>query len=267
VGTWHDEVVLQGEVGDGFNQEDGRLLNHRIGEMMLSVDTPKACATRCRDTGACKAFNYHATLHKCELLGEIKGTLEAATDANGVQVVAPMDFDQSEEASGWMYYEPKASTVGTKCTSGCLPKQVMRITYPVASVSFTSSIGLLPDTVAAHFDEVVFAGDSQSECFNQVDGITLEIETSCQSATTTTCVPDVAEPSKQKCTLVKESGCRRMTVMPTTFFSSAKTAWRTSCGHGADEDGKVWHGARIALDVCEPINGFSDYCGNLAPLM
>jgi len=47
----------------------------------------------------------------------------AAAAVQSQATAAPMNFDQGDNATSWTYYEPKTSTVNTKCESNCLPSQ------------------------------------------------------------------------------------------------------------------------------------------------
>jgi len=255
LGVWRSEIVMSSSVAEGFRKfSPARLLNHTRTEPDATADED-ACAKKCAQKSGCKAFNFNSKSTMCELVRAAKGS------------VAPMYFDQGSAATDWAYYEPKVSTVNTKCTANCLPRQVQRIDYAGNGVKFGDSGGLLPDVVAGHFDEVVFFGTkdtkTRAECHANVDAITLEIQAYCQAAKTTTCTPDAVDDNKEKCKVQKETTCRRMTVMPTTFFSNDKAAWRTKCGHNSQEDGKVWHAARIAVDTCSSVGGLANFCGNV----
>eukprot|EP00658_Telonema_sp_P-2_P011838 TRINITY_DN14532_c0_g7_i1.p1 TRINITY_DN14532_c0_g7~~TRINITY_DN14532_c0_g7_i1.p1 ORF type:complete len:109 (-),score=4.94 TRINITY_DN14532_c0_g7_i1:53-379(-) len=76
------------------------------------------------------------------------------------------------------------------------------------------------------------------------------------------CPPAPADPTKEKCTEAKEAHCRRMVLLPISYFGPDKKEHREECGHGPHQDTKVWHAARIALD-CVPIVNFNDHCGSI----
>lgn len=263
LGQWNHEVVLQSDVASGFTTTlASRLLNHRIGEQPLAnTADEETCSKECRAAAGCHSFNYNGVTKDCELTAETKAT------------VAPMDFDQSSASADWTHYEPQTTTVNTKCTSGCLPSQTIRIDFPISGAKFgDDSTGLLPSAVASHFDSILFGGDAdadaQAVCFSQVDAIVVEVKSFCQAAKTLLCAPDVTSPGTiEKCDVKKEAVCRRMVVMPTTFFGSAKAAYRDACGHGSAEDGKVWHSAKLSVDVCGAINGLNTYCADVENLV
>jgi len=261
MGKWGHELVLEATAEAGFHTTEGaRLLNSRIGaDPLTNVADAESCAQKCKDATGCRSFNYDAGVKSCELSTESQAT------------AAPMNFDQGDNATSWTYYEPKTSTVNTKCESNCLPSQVARLDFPTTGAKFGDSQGLLPTAVSDHFDSSIFGGmsdiEQRAECFAKVDAIVIEVKSYCQAAKTVLCAPQATSPSsKEKCDIKKEAQCRRMVVMPITFFGNDNAAWREKCGHGAAEDGKVWHNARVSLD-CGTINGLGNLCGDVENLL
>jgi hypothetical protein len=167
MGQWSHELVMEADINAGFSIEEGRLLNHRIGDAPLGgIIDAQQCATKCRDTDSCRAFNYEEGKKECELVSEKR------------EGGAPMDFDQGSTATGWKYHEPKTSTVNTKCIANCLPSQVARIDFPITGAKFEVSAGKIPSAVATHFDSVLFGGltdlNQRDKCFANVDAIVVE---------------------------------------------------------------------------------------------
>jgi hypothetical protein len=261
LGVWSDEPVLESDVAAGFHITPGaRLTNHRMGLAPLAgIDTPEICSERCKETPGCRTFNYDPGVKSCELVSQTKASAPS------------LDFLENATLTT-SYYEPKMSTVNTRCESNCLPSQVTRLQYPVMGSKFGDSQGLMPTAIADHFDSILFGGSAdanqRAECFAKVDAIVIEVESFCQAAKTTLCAPQATDPSNvDKCDVKKEAVCRRMVVMPTTFFGSAKAAYRTNCGHGSSQDGKVWHSAKLSVDSCGAINGFGSLCGDIESLV
>lgn len=250
------------------------------------TDDLKTAAVRCCSDGdaigstpeECFEVSYAEAVQKCEAAGKRLCATQAElekTKGTGC------DFDDKRswtsalpdhEPSSWDYYEPKDITVDTKCQSNCLPDQVSRLEYPQTGIKFSDSPGLLPDIVAGRFDAIVFGAaadlEMRAQCYANVDAITIEVQSYCQAAKTTLCRPEDGDPSgKEKCETKKEAACRRLLLLPTTFFSASKAEWRTKCGHMESEDGKVWHEARMALDTCAPVVGLRNFCGSIESLL
>lgn len=254
LGTWKDDVV--------FGSLDtptaaGRLTNHVI-EEPTSAEDVAGCAAECSDAAGCHGFNFKADESMCEL---VKTTRAEAAAGDLV------------EADGWTFYEPEVITHGTNCVQACLPSTTTRLQFPQTGGKFGDS-QLLPSEPALKFDDIVFPvpadtpdhpGSStvHQECMAEADGITIEVSSYCEAAKTLSCSPDSSDPTKEKCQEAKEAHCRRMVLLPITYFGAEKADKREKCGHGPQQDTKVWHGARISVDGCQSIINFNDHCGSI----
>eukprot|EP00656_Telonema_subtile_P046371 TRINITY_DN5279_c0_g1_i4.p1 TRINITY_DN5279_c0_g1~~TRINITY_DN5279_c0_g1_i4.p1 ORF type:complete len:396 (-),score=97.08 TRINITY_DN5279_c0_g1_i4:17-1204(-) len=259
MGTWRDSVMF-GSLD--AHKTAGRLINNLVADAPSSTTDVQACAALCSDTAGCHSFNFHAAESSCELL-------QPATLADAPKA------DFSSEADGWAFYTADIVTVGTSCAQACLPQTVSRLQFPQVGGKFEdSSPDLLPLVAANRFDQVLFpepekdkpedgASSVHEECMAEVDGVTIEVTSSCEAAKSVQCAPDPADGSKETCAEAKEAHCRRMVLLPITYFGPEKAQFRAKCGHGVNEDTKVWHAARIALDDCSTIVNFNDHCGSV----
>jgi len=255
LGRWVDDVVFGSFETPAAT---GRLTTNLLGHGSSAADA-EACALQCSDTGGCRGFNFNSKESSCELL---KSSIADAADG---------DLDVA--ATDWAVFQPQVVTAGTNCVEACLPSTSTRLKYPQTGGKFGDSAGdLLPSAAARLFDEVLFpaptsdVGDGgstvQQECMAEADAITVEVTSYCEAAKTVQCTPDPSDQTKEKCKDTKEAHCRRMVLLPITYFGPDNADKREKCGHGSQQDTKVWHAARIAVDECTSVVNFKDFCGS-----